>query len=117
MNDQSRKRELQTQYKESRADAGVYRIVNARSQRAFLASTTNLGSVQNRFAWAKSTSTASALDRRLIADFRQFGADAFTLEILETVRPQPEMTDSELRSELATLEALWRERFDPADLY
>jgi hypothetical protein len=57
------------------------------------------------------------LDHRLVADARQVGLDAFELEILEVVEVRPEMTPAEIRADLATLEALWRERLDPAHLY
>ncbi len=117
MNDQSRRRELVAQYKETRPEAGVYRIVNTHSGRAFLASTMSLARDQNRFAWAKSTNTASALDRRLVADFRALGPGAFTLEILETLQPDPARTDAELRSDLKALEELWRERLSTEPLY
>ena len=37
--------------------------------------------------------------------------------ILEVLATTPEMTQAEIASDLATLEALWREKFDPALLY
>jgi hypothetical protein len=57
------------------------------------------------------------LDHRLVQDARQMGLDAFELEILEVLDMRPEMTPAEVRADLATLEALWRERLDPALLY
>jgi hypothetical protein len=39
------------------------------------------------------------------------------LEVLEVLETKPEMTPAEIRDDLATLEALWREKLDPALLY
>jgi hypothetical protein len=57
------------------------------------------------------------LDHRLRADARAFGMETFTLDILERLDVTPEMTPDQIRSDLAVLEQLWRETFDPALLY
>ncbi|HLH25375.1 MAG TPA: hypothetical protein VK066_22890 [Chloroflexota bacterium] len=57
------------------------------------------------------------LDHRLVADARAVGMEAFHLEILETLAVTPEMTREQVQADLATLEALWREKLDPALLY
>jgi hypothetical protein len=57
------------------------------------------------------------LDLRLRDDVRAFGIDVFSLEVLETLDTKPEMTAEEIAQDLATLEELWREKFDPALLY
>jgi hypothetical protein len=111
------RRSARAQYKQSHPEAGVYRLVNTRTGRTLLGSTPNLAGLHNRLAWAKSTSTPSALDRRLQADAREYGIDVFELEVLDVLQPEPETTDAQIRDELATLEALWRERSDAAQLY
>lgn len=50
------------------------------------------------------------LDQRLSGGIRQFGIDALTLEVLEVLNPTPEMTAADVLKDLATLEALWREK-------
>lgn len=57
------------------------------------------------------------LDQCPNADIRRFGIDAFSLAVLETFTPAPEMTAAEIRDELAILEALWRKKQDTALLY
>lgn len=98
-------------------DAGVYRIVNEASGRSLLATTHDVASAKNRFAFAQATNSASALDQRLASDIAAHGVASFRLEVLETVRQRPEMTTEELRAEIAALESLWRERLTPAGLY
>jgi hypothetical protein len=117
MDEKARRRELLAQYKQTHPEAGVYRIVNIRNNKALLGSTPNLASIRNKLAFAQSTNTPGALDHRLSKDIRQFGLDAFALEVLDVLETTPEMTAAAIRQELATLEALWREKLDPAQLY
>ncbi len=117
MDDKSRRKELLTNYKQTHPEAGVYRIVNTRTNKALLGSTPTLASVRNRLDFARSTKSVGALDHRLRADVAQFGIDAFAFEVLDVLPTKPEMTAGEIRAELATLEALWREKLDPALLY
>jgi hypothetical protein len=117
MSDRERRRELRTQYKQTHPEAGVYRIVNSVNGKALLGAAPNLASVRNKMAFAKSTNMPGALDHRLRNDINAFGIDAFSLEILEVLEIEPAMTAAEIRRDLTTLEALWREQFDPALLY
>jgi hypothetical protein len=116
-NDQSRRKELLAQYKQTRPEAGVYRIVNSQSDKALLGSTANLSSVRNRMKFAQSTNSPGALDQRLMKDIRQFGINAFSLEVLDVLETRPKMTRAEVLADLAALEALWREKLDPSLLY
>ena len=115
--DKSRRRELQEQYRQSGPEAGVYRFVNRQTGKVLLGSSTNLSSVRAKLDFARSTGLTSALDQRLHADARAFGPDAFEFELLDRLETTPDRTDAQLREDLAALEALWRERQDPASLY
>jgi hypothetical protein len=77
----------------------------------------NLGSVAGKLAFAKSTRQAGLFFRRMQADIDRYGIETFELEVLDTLAPQPEMTKREIEEDLATLEALWREKLDPDTLY
>ena len=117
MNDKVRRKELQSQYKQTPPEAGVYRIVNEKNDKVLLGSTLNLATVRNKIAFMKSTHTVGVLDHRLRSDLRTFGIDAFSMEVLEMLEIEPTMTREEILRDLATLEELWRERLDPALLY
>jgi len=117
MDDKARRKELRTRYKQAHTEAGVYCIVNTRVYKALLGSTPNLASIHNRLAFAKSIKSQVGLDYRLRADVAQFGIDAFAVEVLDVLPTKPEMTAAQIRAELATLEALWRESLDAALLY
>lgn len=115
--DKERRRELVSEYKRSHPEAGVYRIVNSVNGKALLGSALNLNSVRSKMTFAGKSGTTGGLDHRLNADIRQHGIEAFSLEILEVLDIRPEQTDAEIRADLAALEALWREKLDPATLY
>ncbi len=112
-----RVKELQANYKQTRPEAGVYRIVNRKNNRALLGSTPDLTSIRNKLAFFKTTNSPGVLDYRLRDDVRAFGIDAFSLEVLEVFDTEAEMTREETLRDLATLEDLWRENLDPALLY
>jgi hypothetical protein len=59
----------------------------------------------------------SVLDGRMARDIAQFGIDALSLEVLEVVDATPEMTDGQVRNDLATLESLWCEKLGSSTLY
>jgi hypothetical protein len=117
MRDRTRRKELQAHYKQTGPEAGVYRIVNGKNHKVLLGSTLNLASAQSKLVFWQRTGVAGVLDRRLGNDVRAFGIDAFSFEVLEVLDIEPGMTNEQIRRDLATLEALWRENLDPAFLY
>lgn len=114
MIDKARRKELVGEYKRTHPEAGVYRLVNMCSGKALLGSSPNLASMRNKLAFAKSTNSPGALDYRLREDIKQYGLDAFSLEIVDVLDIRPEMTADQIRDDLTALEDLWREQQNPA---
>lgn len=118
MIEKARRKELRAHYREVHPlEAGVYRIVNRTNGKALIGSTPNLAAIRSKMEFARSTNMSGVLDLRLRDDVRHHGIDAFSLEILEVLDRERELTAEESKRDLATLEALWRERFDAALLY
>lgn len=117
MTDRARRKALRHHYEETRPEAGVYRIVNQETGKSLLGSSTNLPAERNKLAFARKTNSTGALDYRLHKDFRQLGPDAFSFEFLETLEITSEMTPRQVADDLATLEELWREKFERGQLY
>jgi hypothetical protein len=115
--DRARRKELTAEYRRSRRPAGVYAIRCAGSGKALLGSSADLDSARNRVEFARATNMPGALDGRLRADFERFGSEAFSFEVLDVLDVAPEATEADLRSDLAALLSLWREKLDPAGLY
>jgi hypothetical protein len=105
------------EYRQQGPEAGVYCIRNTRTGRLLLGSSLNLASMRGKLEFSRSTGTTSALDRRLQPDLREFGLEAFELEVLEVLELRPDATPARLRDDLAALEQLWREKLDSAQLY
>jgi hypothetical protein len=110
MTSAGRRRELRAQYEQRQPRAGVYALRNVVTGRVLVASTIDLDNVRNRLEFARSTGAPSALDGRLVADVRQYGIDAFVLDVLDTLTLAPGMTPDDARADLAALEQLWREK-------
>ncbi len=117
MVDRNRRKELTSNYKQTRREAGIYRIVNGQTGKALLGSSLNLDSVRSKMEFARSTNSPGVLGYKLKSDLLKYGGEAFTLEILEVLEVTPEMTDAQVRADLATLEHLWREKYEPGELY
>jgi hypothetical protein len=114
--DKARRKALTEQFEQAAPVAGVYRIANQRTGKLLLGSTPNLAGLRNRFEFARSTESAAALDPRLREEIARYGFDAFTFEALDTLEVEPAMTREQIAADLATLEALWREKTDPSRL-
>jgi hypothetical protein len=117
MVEHARRKDLKAAYRDATPDAGVYRIVNTGNSKSLVGRSTNLASISNRFQFARSTATASALDQRLAVDVAQFGFDALEFEVLDRLDVTPGMTRPEILQELLTMEGLWREKLGSASLY
>jgi hypothetical protein len=117
MIDNARRKELVANYKQTHPEAGIYRIVNTRTNRALLGSSTNLEGMRNKMKFARSTNSPGALDYRLRNDIKEYGLDSFDLEALDVLDIRPEMTDREIRDDLAALESIWREQLGGSSHY
>ena len=115
--DKARRKALSQQFQKAMPEAGAYRILNRRTGRLLLGSTVNLAGLRNRFEFARSTDSATALDQRLAEDIRSLGFDSFAFEVLDLLETSPEMTATQVAADLAILETLWREKTDPSLLY
>lgn len=117
MNDRQRRRELSHRYVAAASEGGVYRIVNRDTGRFLLGSARDLAGARNRFEFALSTGTSSALDHRLRADAARDGVGVVSFEVLDTIEIRADRIRADSDEDLGTLESLWRERSDPSLLY
>jgi hypothetical protein len=117
MTDPSRGAELQAQFEQIRAEAGVHRIVHATNGRSLLGTSRDLKAARNKFEFAVGMDTPAVLDARLRDDVVASGVGALAFEVLDVLDTTAEMTADEIDADLAALAAAWRERFDPDELY
>jgi hypothetical protein len=111
----SDRKALSKDYKERTQVGCVYTITNARNGKYLIGHAADLASVRNRFQFA--VTTGSAADPRLRADWAAFGAQAFTLDVLEELERGPEQTQTQFLDDLKALEQLRRADLDSAQEY
>lgn len=105
-----RRKELKRTYKETPRPMGVYQIKNQATGKVFLGSSMNLpGSLNsNRFQ----LNMGSHRNQALQADWKQYGPDAFSFDILETINPEKVAKDK-WREAVAAMEQKWLDSLQP----
>lgn len=102
----SNHRKLRDDYKQSFVPIGVYTIRNTVNQRIFVGGARNLPGAMNRHRF-ELTNWAHR-NAELQADWKRFGAQAFSFDVLDEVR-QSQDPAVDYDTELANLLAMWGE--------
>ncbi len=97
--------EIKREYKEAVREMGIIAIKNLRNGRMWLGATPNPEATLRRHRFT--LSLGSSWHKELQKDWNEFGEDAFSFEIIDTLKPDPEKDKEE---ELAELEEMWREK-------
>ena len=113
--DKRYKKELLTEYKVRKETGGIYIIRNIVNGRVLLLSTANLQGSKNRFAFSQKTGGCENL--KLAADWKEFGSDAFTLEVIEEIDKSEGQTPEEFKADIKLLYSLWLEKLAGTNLY
>jgi len=113
-NKKSRK-EMQQEYKERTVTGGVYLFQDAISGKALLQSTGSIEKAKSLLEFSKAT--GSCVHPSLAKEWTAHGAEAFSLEILETIDKKDTQTNEEFKEDIIALEELWREKIGTDKLY
>lgn len=100
------KRALRNGYRQSFVPIGVFAIRNTVNQRVFVGGSRNVEGAMNR-ARFELTSGAHR-NAALLADWKQFGAQAFRFDVLDLVK-ESQNPDIDYDAELAALLVMWRD--------
>lgn len=104
-----RRKELKQEAREAKTDAGVYQIKNNRNGKVLIVSTRNFKTMNGqRFTLEMGSHTNKALQQ----EWREFGGEAFTFEVLEVLKKEDSPYFDE-RGALKKLEEAWLERLQP----
>ncbi len=114
MADKTRK-QIMAEYKNRVVTGGVYAVRNSQTGRALVVGDADTKGAENRYAFAKQT--GGCFHPRLQKDLERYGKDVFSFEVLEEMKKRPDQSDADFAADVKTLEALWREKFDPQTLY
>lgn len=104
------KKKLKEDYKNLIHPKGIFVIRNNISGRVYLGSSLNLYGIleKNRFV----LNMGGHKNIELQEDWKKFGSDSFTLEIVETL-PLKDDPDYNYKEDLQILEMLWIDKFKP----
>jgi hypothetical protein len=104
----SDKRALRNQYKEQKPAMGIFEIRNRISKRAYIDASLNLNGAMNRHRFELTMKTHR--NRELQQDWLAHGAESFSFEVIDTIKPRDE-PDIDYRGELAALLDMWRDEY------
>ncbi len=102
--------ELKRSYKETPRQSGIFQIKNTQSGKILLGSSTNLHGPLNKHRFLLVIGKHANL--ALQGDWNRLGADFFTFDILELVKPSDDPAFF-LDDELTLLEQIWLEKLQP----
>ena len=102
------KKDLKEQYKNRVIIGGVYCVKCSDTDNRWTRATTDMQGSKNRFAF--SVSTNSCPETCMIEAWKQFGATAFSFEILEEIKKKETQTAREFSDDVNTLLELWTEK-------
>lgn len=82
-----------------------------------LSSFLNIKGERNKYEFVKSTSTPDAMPKKIALEIEIQGFGVFTMEVLEILHINPEMTESEIKDDLKLLEEIWRGKLGKENEY
>lgn len=107
MDKQSRKQLLE-QYKNRTVTGGIYYIKCNGNGRTWIKSTQDMVGEKNRFDF--SVSINSCMEPAMLTEWNQYGADSFSLIILEEIKKKDTQTDREFADDIEVLLDMWLEK-------
>ncbi|QDF02556.1 hypothetical protein BHS04_04925 [Myxococcus xanthus] len=110
MSADSRRSELKRSYREAPPPMGVYAVRCLANGKVLVGASANVQGMLNRIRFELST----GMDRlpTLLEDWKRYGAERFTFEVLDVLKPSDEPVVAP-EEELKVLEALWLDRLKP----
>ncbi|GLC81661.1 GIY-YIG nuclease family protein [Lacrimispora brassicae] len=102
------KKDLKEQYKNRVLIGGVYCIKCNDNINFGIRATKDMQGSKNRFAFF--VSTDSCPETSMIEAWKQFGASAFSFEILEEIQKKETQTEREFSDDVNTLLEMWTEK-------
>jgi isocitrate dehydrogenase len=114
MDKQDRKKIIDS-YKARRAVGGVFAVINSANGKRFVSAATDLQGSKNRFEFSQATGGCAW--KPMENDFKTFGKDVFSFEILEQLTQKEGQSDSDFKNDIDELYGMIIEGTDPEKLY
>ena len=107
----SDRKTLKQEYKDTPKPMGIYRILNRSNGKCLVGRSVNIPGLFNRERFMLKLGDHRNLP--LQEDWKRFGADAFTFEVLEDLEAPDDSPDHNPKEDLVALEELWIEKLSP----
>lgn len=107
-----RKKELKLAYKQTTLSMGVYQIKNNANGKILIGSSMNVPWIFNRHLFQLNASVHR--NKELQEDWNSYGPDAFTCNVLETLRTE-EIPEADWSKAILALEEKWLTNLQPYD--
>ncbi|MCP3135759.1 GIY-YIG nuclease family protein [Pyxidicoccus xibeiensis] len=102
--------ELKRAYKEKPPPMGVFAVRNRANGKVLVGTSMNIPGMLNRIRFELTTGMGRFPE--LLEDWRRYGADSFSFDVLDVLEPSEE-PGADPKEELKVLEALWLDRLKP----
>lgn len=114
MDRESRKKIIDS-YKARRAHGGVFAVRNSANGKRYVSATTDIQGSKNRFEFSQAT--GSCAYKPMQDDFKIYGKDAFSFEVVEQLTQSEGQSDSDFKNEIDELYGMIIEGMEPEKLY
>ena len=107
------RKELVRSYKEAVKPAGVFRIVHIATGKSLVGTSPDVPAMLNRYRFQ--LDHGSHPDKDLQSDWQAFGAEAFSFETLDLLKPTEE-PNPDIAEDLRVLKDLWMEKLEGTEV-
>jgi len=108
--DKQTKKDLRERYKSRAVIGGIFCIKCRATDKFWLKATTDMQSAKNRFAF--NVNMNSCPETSMLKEWKQYGMDAFSFEVLEEIKKKETQTDCEFSDDVDTLLEIWTEKLN-----
>ena len=109
------RKDMILEYKERPITGGVYKITNIANRKYILVADIDLQSAKNRFDFSVKYDSVVLL--KLAKDWKEYGGNQFTFEILEEIEMKDSQGRKDFKEDLKILKNMWSERYDSTKSY
>jgi hypothetical protein len=106
--DKARKKELIQQYKQMKPPMGIFIIRSKVNNKCYIQATQDLRGVMN--GAIVRLEAGMHPNRELQREWKDFGSDNFTIEILENLEYDKDESKTDYKEELTLLQIIWEEK-------